>query len=241
MSGTYLTVVIPCWDEAGTLEAFVRSLTEVLDAEGFPYDLLVVDDGSTDGSEAIADRLAAELGPVRVVHHPVNQGLGGVYRTGFREARGEFVTFMAADMQFPAWTLRHFLPHLPDHDMVLGYLPDRRDSALGKLLSLGERALIRLLFGGFPRFQGTVVFRRELLSRVPLVSEGRGWGIFMELILRSHRAGARLVSVPSVVEPRRLGRSKAGTLRNVRANLEQLLALRRALWREALGRRGARP
>jgi len=222
----YLTVTIPCYDEVGTLEPFVRSLAATLGPEGFPFEILVVDDGSSDGSEIVADSLAGELPEVRVVHHPENRGLGGVYRTGFAEARGTWVTFMAADMQFPAWTLRHFLPHLEDHDMVLGYLPDRQDSALGKVLSLGERALLRVLFGSFPRFQGTAVFRRALLERYDLVSEGRGWGILMEFILRAHRDGVRILSVPSVVEPRREGRSKVGNPAAAWANLKQLVVLR---------------
>lgn len=228
----YLTVTIPCYDEVGTLEPFVRSLVATLTPEGFPFEILVVDDGSSDGSEAAADALAAELEPVRVIHHPQNLGLGGVYRTGFAEARGTYLTFMAADMQFPAWTLHHFLPHLPDHDMVLGYLPDRRDSAVGKVLSLGERVLMKLLFGSFPRFQGTVVFRRELLERYALVSTGRGWGILMEFILRAHRDDVRMISIPSVVEPRREGESKVSNLGAIWANLKQLVVLRAYLSRD---------
>jgi len=228
----YLTVTIPCYDEVGTLEPFVRSLVATLTPEDFPFEILVVDDGSTDGSEAVADALAEELEPVRVIHHGRNQGLGGVYRTGFAEARGTFNTFMAADMQFPAWTLHHFLPHLEDHDMVLGYLPDRQDSSLTKFLSLGERVLMKTLFGSFPRFQGTVVFRRELLGRYDLISTGRGWGILMEFILRAHRDGVEMISVPSVVEPRRAGQSKVSNLGAIWANLKQLVVLRTYLFRD---------
>ena len=228
----YLTVTIPCYDEVGTLEPFVRSLVATLGPEGFPFEILVVDDGSSDGSEAVADELADELDPVRVIHHQQNQGLGGVYRTGFAEARGTFNTFMAADMQFPAWTLHHFLPHLHDHDMVMGYLPERDDSAVGKLLSLGERTLLKLLFGSFPLFQGTVVFRRELLSRYELVSSGRGWGIIMEFILRVHRDDLRTISIPSVVEPRREGQSKVSNVGAIWANLKQLVVLRTYLSRD---------
>ncbi len=232
MTAPHLTVTIPCYDEVGTLEPFVRSLIATLTPEGFPFEILVVDDGSSDGSEAVADALAAELEQVRVIHHRPNQGLGGVYRTGFAEARGTWVTFMAADMQFPAWTRRHFLPHLADYDMVLGYLPDRHDSSVGKLLSLGERTLLKILFGSFPRFQGTVVFRRELLERYELVSKGRGWGIIMEFILRAHRDGVRMISIPSVVEPRREGESKVSNFGAIWANLKQLVVLRGSLFRD---------
>src|SRR5262249_48668612 len=71
------------------------------------------------------------------------------------------------------------------------------DSWLAKGLSLGERLLYRLLFGRFPRFQGIFMIRRRLLGELPLLSDGRGWGIVMELILRAARGPYALVRVPT--------------------------------------------
>jgi len=217
------------FNEAAGLETTTRELHAVLAGTGRPFELLVVDDGSTDGTGMIADELAGTLPHVRVAHHGVNRGLGGVYRTGFSESRGACLTFFPADGQFPAEIIPRFLELLADADLVLGYLPDRHDSWLGRVLSAGERVLYKVLFGSFPRFQGVFLVRRSVLEAVPLVSAGRGWAIVMELILRAQRAGFRLVSAPTALRPRATGASKVRNLRTIVANLRQLAELRRRL------------
>lgn len=224
-----LTVVVLAYDEAENLRPAIAELLAELDVVGVPAELLIVDDGSTDGTGAIADELAAADARVRVIHHPGNLGLGGGYRTGFANARGELVTFFPADGQFPAEIVRQFLPRAADADLVLGYLPERRPSVVGRALSAAERVLYRLLFGPMPRFQGILMVRRRLLDELPLASSGRGWAIVMELILRASRGGYRLVSVPTAVRPRRSGASKVNNVRTIVANLKQVLALRREL------------
>jgi hypothetical protein len=111
--------------------------------------------------------------------------------------------------------------------MVLGYLPERRGAIIGKILSLGERVLYTMLFGRMPRFQGVLMFRREIVDRVTLHSAGRGWAVLMELILRAARARYRLTSVPTGIRPRMSGTSKVNNLRTVWSNTSQMIALRR--------------
>jgi glycosyltransferase involved in cell wall biosynthesis len=224
-----LSVVVMAFDEASTLEATTREIHAALAHRGPSFEVLIVDDGSTDATGTIADGLAEALPHVRVVHHRVNRGLGGVYRTGFSENRGACLTFFPADGQFPAEIILRFAALVADADLVLGYLPDRDDSRLGRLLSASERLLYRLLFGPFPRFQGIFMVRRAVLDAVPLVSEGRGWAIVMELILRAQRAGFRLVSAPTIVRPRLSGSSKVRNVRSILVNLRQLVELRRRL------------
>lgn len=224
-----LTVVVMAYDEVLNLEPTALEIHGVLEALGVPFEILVVDDGSRDGTGALADELARRLAGVRVHHHERNLGLGGVYRSGFREARGELLTFFPADGQFPASILEDFLPRLKDADVVLGYLPGRRPGLLGPVLSAAEKLFYRLLLGPMPRFQGVFMMRRPLLETVTLRSDGRGWAVVMELILRLHRGGCRMVSVPTGVRPRRTGVSKVQNVRTIVANLRQALALRRQL------------
>jgi hypothetical protein len=164
-----------------------------------------------------------------VIHHAANAGLGGVYRTGFRDARGTFITFFPADGQFPASIIPQFIQLMPETDMVLGYLPDRRSSLVAKGLSLVERVLYRALFGRFPKFQGVLMFRRQLVRDLPLHSDGRGWAVLMELIIRASRGGYHLMSVPTGMRPRRSGRSKVNNVRTITSNARQMLALRKVL------------
>jgi glycosyltransferase involved in cell wall biosynthesis len=217
------------YNEIDTLETTVREIAGVLTTMGDPHEIVIVDDGSTDGSGDVADLLSARLPCVRVVHHPANLGLGGVYRTGFAETRGDVVSFFPADGQFPASILPDFRRAITNNDMVLGYLPDRRGSVVGQVLSGVERMLYRGLFGRMPRFQGVLMYRTTLLPRFRLRSEGRGWAVLMELILRADRGGCRLVSMPTGFRPRQHGVSKVQNWRTIVSNVRQMLALRRLL------------
>jgi glycosyltransferase involved in cell wall biosynthesis len=200
-----VSVMVMAWNEAAALPAVVREIHAELQRLGASFEILP---------------------GLRVCHHGDNRGLGGVYRTGFAEARGDLVTFFPADGQFPASIIGDYLPAMADTDMILGVLPDRGGSLLARALSLGERLLLRVLFSRFPRFQGILMFRRELLRDTPLHSRGRGWTVLMEFILRKARAGVRIKNIPITIRPRASGSSKVNNLRSIVSNLRQVLALR---------------
>ena len=224
-----LTVVLMTYNEVDCLAQVAEELLGALVELGRPAELLIIDDGSTDGSGELAERLAREHAQVAVVHHPSNRGLGGVYRSGFSHSRGRFVTFFPADGQFPASILGDFRPVAESADLVLGYLPERRGTPVALALSLAERLLYRALLGPMPRFQGVFMLRREVLDRIALGSEGRGWAIIMEMALRVSRGNYRVVTRPTPYRARLAGRSKVTNARAALANLQQLLALRRVL------------
>jgi glycosyltransferase involved in cell wall biosynthesis len=177
----------------------------------------------------VADHLGAGVPEISVIHHESNQGLGGVYRTGFAAAAGRYLTFYPADGQFPASILSQFVPLIESHDMVLGYLPERPSTLTARVLSWVERALYRVFFGSFPRFQGIFMMRTALLDEIELCSGGRGWGIVMELVLKTTRGGYRTVSAPTEIRPRTTGHSKVRNFRTIWANFRQLLTIRRCL------------
>jgi hypothetical protein len=224
-----LSVVVLAYNEVDNLPQAISELLDELSLRADDWELLIVDDGSRDGTGELAERLAADRPRVRVIHHRQNLGLGGGYRTGFREARGEWLTFFPADAQFPAEIIGAFFKHTPHADMILGFLPHRDSDAVGKTLSFIERVLYKLMFTSFPRFQGIMMFRRAMLAQIPLVSEGRGWAVIMELILRASRGPYRLLSVPTEVRPRLSGASKVSNVKNIAANLKQLWQLSRKL------------
>lgn len=226
-----LSVVVLAYNEAGSIADVVEELSGVLNELNTEYEILIVDDGSQDGTSEIADDLAEKYESVRTVHHDVNRGLGGGYRTGFVEARFDYLSFWPADGQFPAEIIAGFLPRMERVDLVLGTLPDRRDSQLAKFLSLAERILYRFLLGPIPKFQGVLMFRRKLLDDVVLRSEGRGWAVLMEFIIRVARGGYKVESVPTTMRPRAAGVSKVNNLPTIWSNLRQLFALGRDLRR----------
>jgi glycosyltransferase involved in cell wall biosynthesis len=224
-----LTTVVMAYNEAENLRATVEELVAALEDLAVTYELLIIDDGSSDATGSLADSLAQEYPRARVLHHENNRGLGGVYRSGFAGSRGRLVTFFPADGQFPAAIIPEFFEAASEADLVLGYIPDRKDSPLARVLSWGERCLYRLLFGPIPKFQGIMMFHRHILEDVHLESDGRGGAVVMEFIVRCARSGYRIVNKRTTLRPRRSGESKVNNLRTIHANLRQIIALKRYL------------
>lgn len=225
-----LSVFVFAYNEEKALEAAVKEIYETLTELKRPYELIIIDDGSEDKTGKIADELSGELNGVSVIHHERNCGLGQVYKTAFSAARCDLVTFYCGDNQFPATIIKQFLPLIDKTDMVLGYLPKRSDTIISKMLSKFEKALLMLLFGHMPRFQGVLMFKRKLLEEVELKSGGgKAWTVLMELIIRVSRAGYQVISVPTEMRPRMAGKSKVNNLSTIWANFKQAMALRRYL------------
>jgi glycosyltransferase involved in cell wall biosynthesis len=224
------SVVIQAYNEAQSLEQVVMELLGVLQALGHSFEILIVDDGSRDGTSMLADQLSAKIPEVRVVHHEANLGLGGVYRTGFQQSHGRFATFFPADGQFDAAIVSQMAGLIDNYDMVLGYLTGLRDTLLSRFLSWGERLFYRLFFGPIPRFQGILMFRRQILQTFPLKSGGRGWAVLMELILKTSHSGYKITSVPTgKLRPRKYGKSKVNNFKTIWANMKEAMALRHLL------------
>lgn len=230
-AGTYprgLTVAVMNYNEAKSLRAVVEEIRGVCLGLDRPFELVIINDGSTDGSGEIADALAKEYPEVRVLHHPVNLGLGAVYRNGFTCGRYELGTLFPADGQFDATIIPKFIRRFDEADMVLGFIPEygKNRKWLARFFSWGERLLVRVMFGKFPEFQGIMMFRRALVDTVELTSRGRGWIIQMELILRFIRKGYRIVNEPTGLRARMSGESKVNNLKSILSNLRQLFMLR---------------
>jgi hypothetical protein len=122
--------------------------------------------------------------------------------------------------------LLHLVAKTDQADMVLGYLPHRPAPISAKLLSYVERTVLRALFGFFPRFQGVLMVKTDLLAQIELKTVGRGWAVVMELILKAHRQGYRHVGCATEMQPRLAGESKVRNVRAIASNVRQLLALR---------------
>ncbi len=213
-------LILPTYDEAENIEAIVIAALAVLErAAPGAHRILVVDDGSPDGTGRIADRLAAEHEAVEVLHRTERQGLGPAYLAGFAHALAQgagHVLEMDADFSHDPADLARLLAAAAAADLVLGsrYVPGGGISDWGRvrrLVSRGgswyaQRVLglrIHDLTGGFK------CFRREVLEAIDLPTvRSRGYAFQVELTYRAVEAGFRVVEVPIVFRDRQAGRSK---------------------------------
>jgi dolichol-phosphate mannosyltransferase len=217
MSGAWL--VLPTYNEAENLEPLVRAALPELAAAAPEHRVLIVDDSSPDGTGAIADRLAAELPTVEVLHRPAKEGLGPAYVAGFDRALAagaELVIEMDADFSHDPRDLPRLIEAAAGADLVLGsrYVEGGGIADWGRfrrVLSRGgswyaRRVLavaVRDLTGGFK------CFRRETLEAVGYrEAHADGYAFQIELTYRATRAGFRVKEIPIVFRDRAVGRSK---------------------------------
>jgi glycosyltransferase involved in cell wall biosynthesis len=224
-----LSIVLPCFDEADNVERAIDDATAAGEAFADAHEVLVVDDGSSDDTLALA-RARAEADPrVRVLVHPENRGYGAALRTGFEAARLQWVFLTDADLQFDMAELSRFVPVAPSCDIVAGYRLDRADPPHRILNAAAWNVLVRRLFD-IPVRDVDCAFklmRRDVVQSLPLTTEGAM--VSTELITRAHAAGARIAELGVHHHPRTAGRPSGASPRVVLRAFRELRALRAQL------------
>jgi dolichol-phosphate mannosyltransferase len=212
-------LILPTYNEAENIERIVRAaLPELASASDDPH-ILIVDDGSPDGTGDIADRLAEEFAEVEVLHRTAKEGLGRAYLAGFERALAsgaDLVLEMDSDFSHDPADLPRLIAAASDADLVLGsrYVPGGGVTDWGifrQLLSRGGswyarvvlRVPVRDLTGGFK------CFRRTTLEGIDYRQmHADGYGFQIELTYRAIRAGFQVREVPIVFRDRQAGTSK---------------------------------
>ncbi|MEE2828739.1 MAG: glycosyltransferase family 2 protein [Myxococcota bacterium] len=198
-----LSLFIPFFNEMEALPVAVAEAREGL--AGVDHEILLVDDGSRDGSGELADRLAEEHEAVRVIHHPENRKYGGALTTGFREARGRVVCYSDADLPVEISAFVEALPLLEDHDLVVGYPTNMQTRLRRQVYTRGYWVLASTLLGLRVRninFSFKLL-RRELVDRLTLGA--RTGFVDAQLLAEARRLDARVAQVPIEARPRRVG------------------------------------
>jgi glycosyltransferase involved in cell wall biosynthesis len=206
--GLRLSLVLPAYNEEGNIHRAVHEAAEAAAALTPDHEVVVVDDGSRDGTAARLETLAAELGPrLRVVRHPVNRGYGAALRSGFQAARGELVFYTDSDNQFDLTELQGFLPLMGEWDVVLGFRADRQDPPLRLFTSRVFNQIAAWTLGFKVRDVNCSfkLFRGDLLRSLPLVCDD--FMIDTELVTRLQRSPARVLEKGVTHLPRTAGRS----------------------------------
>jgi dolichol-phosphate mannosyltransferase len=217
LAGAWL--ILPTYNEAENVEAVVRAALEHFASAGIEHTILVVDDGSPDGTGQIADRLADEIAEVRVLHRPGKQGLGRAYLDGFGialENGADLVMEMDADFSHDPADLPRLIAAAGAADLVLGsrYVPGGGVANWGlirRALSWGGCAYARVLLGVPVRdlTGGFKCFHPRVLEALDLDQvHADGYGFQIELTYRAVKAGFTVAEVPILFRERRVGQSK---------------------------------
>ncbi|MBA3531370.1 MAG: glycosyltransferase family 2 protein, partial [Ardenticatenales bacterium] len=228
-----LSVVIPLYNEEESIALLYERLTQALDLYGRSYELIIVDDGSTDGSFLRLRHLAQVDSRLRVVRFRRNFGQTAAFAAGFDHARGEIIVTMDADLQNDPRDIPVLVEQIEaGYDIVSGWRKERQDRFLDRKL---PSVLANLLISNVTDVRlhdygcSLKAYRRDILKEVRLYGE-----LHRFIPALASQVGGTVTEVPVTHHARRFGRSKYGLSRTVRVILDLI-----TVW--FLGSYGTRP
>jgi glycosyltransferase involved in cell wall biosynthesis len=189
-----LSVVLPAYNEEPNIEAVVRQAFDCLPELAERFEVIVVDDGSTDGTAGVVESLLPEHHPrLRLLRHERNQGYGAALRTGFSRVRYENAFYTDADRQFDIAELEYLLPLLEEYDAVVGFRVYRYDSATRLVASTIYNWIVRILFRVRVRDVDCSfkLFRREVIDKITI--ECTDFFVDTELVAKARKWNFRIV------------------------------------------------
>jgi glycosyltransferase involved in cell wall biosynthesis len=219
----HLTVVMPAYNEESNLLANTALLIGKLRELSVEYELLIVDDGSSDATARLADGLAEEDDRVRVLHHAQNMGIGRALHTGFTNAAGEYTIFIPSDLAMDLDDLPKYLSAARDADIIVGLRSDRRDTSFRrKAVSVINIALVRLLFMmPIHQFQYICMYRTRFLQEIQIEYPDSAF-IQAEVLIKARDMGYKLTEVTIGYIPRTGGSASGARTRVVLKSVRDL-------------------
>jgi len=212
-----LTVVVPALNEEGNLDATLKGLLDELARLQINAEVIVVNDGSTDGTGRIAERCAGRERRVRVIHHPRPRGVGASFMECAGSARGSFITWFPGDGENDPAELLKYVELMKKIDIVVPFVVNQKCRRWTRrvISSLFCNIFNRSFGTAFKYMNGNIIFKTDLLRGLHI--RNSGFLCWAEMLLKLTRAGASYAEVPVRIpeKGRSAGSSKAFSLRSI--------------------------
>lgn len=227
-----LSVVLPAYDEAENIAEMTKAVVKTVTPLTDDYEVIVVDDGSRDGTGEVVRGLSAEDPRIHLVQHEVNQGYGAALYSGLKTAAKDLIFFTDADRQFELADLHKFWPEIEGVDMVIGYRPERADPFHRRLFGWGWSWLTNLLFGYTARDVDCAfkLFKREIIDTMEIKSMGATFSA--EFLVRAKAKGYTIRELPVRHLPRLAGSQTGSRLDVIMRAFKEILLFRIEMWRK---------
>jgi len=233
-----LSVVIPCLNEEGNLESTALRTLQAFVKYGIKGELIIINDGSSDNTGAVALELSRQRPIVRVIEHPTPHGIGASFWDGVHAARNDFVVLLPGDGEIDPEDALVYYHLTADVDIVVPFIHNVEVRSIWRrIISSVYRFIINMSFGTNLNYtNGTVIYNRAILDGITLKS--KGFLYQAELLINLTRAGYLYAETPHFLVPRNTGKTKALTLKSFMQVVGGYLAL---MWEVHVTRRAGRP
>jgi glycosyltransferase involved in cell wall biosynthesis len=233
-----LSCFFPAFNEEPNISHVVQEALEVLPRYADRIEVIVVDDGSEDGTADVVRALAADHPEVRLEQHPRNLGYGHALQTGLRTAKGDAVFFTDGDRQFSVADIGRLLDRFDEADLVAGYRIERSDPWHRLVVARVYHVVLRLVFGLRVHDVDCAfkLLRRRVLDAVLDDLVSRSAFISPELLIRAKQAGFEVTEVPIPHHPRVAGTPGGATPKVIARTLVEIVRMRRRLGASGRGR-----
>lgn len=223
-----LSLVIPAYNDETTVGRLIADADVLLKEVCDDYEIVVVNDGSRDGTLALLQQIAAANPRVRLINHEVNRGFGRTIKELYLAGKRELVFSLPGDYQYAPKELLTMAQGLATHDFVIGLRVKRNDPWRRKVQSLIYNTLLTLLYGNRHKDVNSIkLFRSEVLDYVKLESDTAF--VDAELVIKAERAGFKIVEIPIEHLPRLSQGASGGKISVILETFKDLFSMRSQL------------
>lgn len=224
-----ISVFFPCYNEEKNIGMLLEKSLLFLPEIAYDYEIIVIDDGSSDATLKIAQNISQKNPKVKVIRHETNRGYGAALRTGFENSEKEYIFFTDGDNQFDITEMTKLLPYIKDFDIVAGFRIKRKDNFIRKINEFGFNLLIQIFFGLKIKDLNCAfkIYKKETIKSLTLRSN-LGF-INSELLIRAKKKGFTIKQMGVTHYPRQWGAQTGARLRVVFGSLKELFKLRKEL------------
>jgi len=203
-----ISVILPIYNEEKIISATIAEILKKLPKYAECFEIIAVDDGSSDKTPNILESLAKKYKNIHIVTHKPNQGYGAALQNGIQSAKYSWVFFMDADLQFDINDIVQLIPHSEAFDLIVGYRKDRADVPRRIFMSHIYNTIVRMMF---PLPVRDVDCAFKLMRKSTVLDLGKlsnSFFVSSELMIKAALQGARITELPVKHLPRTLGHSK---------------------------------